>query len=181
MTKRLRLPALLALLMLLVASPAWAGNAMRASLQLTTVNVIFDPATVAARCPPGSPQALVQSAGSGELTSGAYAGAVDWSDEHCSLLRVVTKHEVAPVQDDSGLLTLVTPGGDVLHIAYESPGVFTGDLSLAGSWQHRGNGPYTTIHGTGIFAGAAGHGHMGFFDDSGDVTIDLNGDLSVGD
>jgi hypothetical protein len=54
------------------AIPAGAGNAMTASLDGIITGVNLDPDDVAARCPPGYPQAIAQSAFSGVPTSEAY-------------------------------------------------------------------------------------------------------------
>ncbi len=180
MTKLLRVAALLAALTVVVATPAAAGDAMTASLpEGSIVGFNLDPDDVAARCPPGYPQAIVQSAQSGVLTSEAYTGPVTASSEHCSLLLVVTEHDLAVIQIDAGELTLVTPDGDELYAAYKAPGVFTGDLTLVGPSQHRANGPYTITGGIGVFAGASGHGHLGIFADSEAGTWEMNGSLRL--
>ena len=180
MIKLLQVAVLLGALTVVGATPAATGNAMTASLpEGFIVGFNQDPAAVAARCPPGYPQAIVQSEQSGVLTSGAYTGPVTASSEHCSLLLVVTEHELAVIRIDAGVLTLVTPDGDELHATYKAPGVFTGDLTLVGPSQHRANGPYTITGGTGIFAGASGHGHLGILADSEGGTWDLNGSLEL--
>jgi hypothetical protein len=66
----------------------------------------------------------VLGAGSGELTSETYTGDVDDSTGHCSRPLAVTKHQLAVIQIDAGLLTLTMPSGDALHAAYRNPGVF---------------------------------------------------------
>jgi len=93
----------------------------------------------------------------------------------------VTNHDMAVVYIRAGLMTLVTPGGDTLGLAYKLPGVFTGDLTLTivGPSEHSANGPFTITSGTGIFAGASGHGHVGGLADSTSAGIDLNGSLQL--
>jgi hypothetical protein len=179
MFRLFRVAALLAALALLAASPAAAATPLRASLEGHIVGFNQDPAAVAARCPPGSPQAILQIAGSGVLTSEAYAGPVEFSEEHCSLLLVVTNHDLAVGYIRAGLMTMVTPGGDTLSFAYKLPGVFTGDLTLVGPSEHSANGPFTITGGTGIFAGASGHGHVGGLADSTSAGIGLNGSLQL--
>ncbi len=179
MTKLLRVAVLLAALTVVGATPAAAGNAMTASLEGFVVGFNQDPDAVAARCPPGFPQAIVQTAGSGVLTSEAYTGPVAYSSEHCTLLLVVTEHDLAVTRADAGELTLVKPDGDELYAAYKQPGVFTGDLTLVGPSQHRANGPYTITGGTGIFAGASGHGHVFGLGQGVGVTLEMNGSLQL--
>jgi hypothetical protein len=180
MIKLLRVAVLLAALTVVGATAAAAGNAMKASLpQGSIVGFNQDPDALAARCPPGYPQAIVQSVLMGVFTSEAYTGPVTASSEHCSLLLVVTEHDLAVIQIDAGVLTLRTPGGDELYATYKAPGVFTGDLTLVGPNQHRANGPYTITGGTGVFSGASGHGHLGILGGSEGGTWELNGSLRL--
>jgi hypothetical protein len=53
-------------------------------------------------------------------------------------------------------MVLATPAGDELFIDYRAPGVIKGNLFGANT--HTFHGPYSITGGTGIFAGASGHG-----------------------
>ena len=189
MTRACRVAALLAALMLVGAAPAAAANAMTASLELSIVGFTIDPDAVAARCPPVFPEApaewphaILQSAGTGTMTSEAYTGPITISESHCSMVLAVSEHQVAVVLIRAGRLTAVTPGGDTLTVAYRAPGVFKGDLTLVGARLHVANGPYTVTGGTGVLAGASGHGHIHVFDDGGPTgSLTLNGSLAVAD
>jgi hypothetical protein len=180
-----RIAALLAALMLTAASPVAGRGAMSASLEGSIVGFSIDPTAVAGRCPPAFPQtppewaqAILRSAGSGTLASAAYTGPVTFTAEHCTVIVVVTEHAQAVVRIRAGLMTITTPGGDTLSLAYEAPGVFRGDLFLVGPREHVGNGPYTITGGTGVFAGATGHGHMNVQDQGGPTApLTLNGSL----
>ena len=118
--------------MVVGAAPAAAANAMTAWLEGITVGFNPDPAAVAARCPAGY-EWILQTAGSGELTSEAYTGPVAYSTEHCSrvLAGTLTGHAVGKI--DAGVLMLVTPGGDMLHAAYRVPSCSTATFRLAGA------------------------------------------------
>jgi hypothetical protein len=172
MKAMLRVAAVVAALMLAGGTQAAAGNAMSASLEGTVVSVNTDPAAVATRCPAGF-NAIVQTEGSGELTSGAYTGPVDYSSEHCVRFLVVTNHELAVIKLGAGVLTIVTPDGDELHAAYTQTGVLTGGVTGVSS----NNGPFTITGGTEVFAGASGHGHVSANADGVIVTIEMNGSL----
>lgn len=176
-TRMLGVTALVVALVVVGAWPASAASPMRASLVVSGANVTFDPETVVARCGPRVPQGLVESWGSGELTSEAYSGPVRFEDVHCTVLAVQTPAEVAAIRIHAGLLTIITPHGE-FSLAFEAPGVFTGVFGVV-PWRHTGDGPYTITGGTGIFAGVSGHGHVRVLDDSGHVTVDLNGSLGV--
>lgn len=169
--------ALLAALFVVGVAPAAAGNALRASLEGTTVGFNPDPADVAARCPAGS-QWILQTAGSGELTSAAYTGPVDYSTEHCSRIVAgdLTDHAVGKI--DAGRLTLVTPSGDELYATYRGTFVFNGDVE-SNTWRSDVSQSFTITGGTGIFAGASGHGYFSVVDNSGAATLGMNGSLAL--
>jgi hypothetical protein len=192
MTRLFRMTVLVAALMLTSAAQvAAAGNAVRASMTGTPAGVNFDPAAVAERCPADfvGVGAIVQSAGSGELASEAYTGPVTYTDEHCTRPRQappdVFAREVTPLLIAAGMMTLATPTGDTLNLEFTNPGVLKGDLTLAGFNRHTFNGPYTITGGTGIFAGASGHGQIGGVAEGEGgpggivITLDLHGSLRV--
>jgi hypothetical protein len=176
MRKLLGAAVLLAALMVVGATPAAAGNAMRALLEGTTIGFIDDPAAVAARCPAGF-EWILQTAGSGELTSEAYTGPVDYTSEHCSRLLAGTLTDHAVGKADAGLLTLVTPSGDRLNVTYRGTFVFNGDTAVA--WRSDVSQSFLITGGTGVFAGASGHGHLPTVDNSGAVILALNGSLAL--
>lgn len=74
MFRLFRVAALFAALALLAASHAAPATPLRVSLEGAIVGFNQDPAAVAARCPPGAPQAILQIAGSGVLSSEACTG-----------------------------------------------------------------------------------------------------------
>lgn len=171
---RVAVAASLAAFVLVGASQATAGVAMEASMEGAVVGIIEDPAAVAARCPPGAPQAIVRSTGSGELTSVVYTGPVVYTEEHCTLLLAMRKDMgliVAYIR--AGEMDITTPAGDALSIAFKAPGVIYGPEGA-----HRLNGPYAITSGTGIFDGASGHGHVHGLAIT-TVSLTMNGSLIV--
>jgi hypothetical protein len=176
MTRLLRVTALVMTLVLAGAWPATAAEPMRASLQGITVGFSADPGALAARCPAGS-EWILRTAGSGQLSSEAYAGSVDYSTEHCSRVLAGTMPGHAVGKIAAGLLTLVTPGGDELYAAYEGTFVFNGDVAVA--WRSDVHQSFAITGGTGVFAGASGNGSFPTVDNSGAVTMALNGALDV--
>lgn len=187
-TKLLGPAALVGALMLVAASPAMAGNAMTASITADVDGIFLDqffPEMVEERCPPGSPQGIVRSSGSGTLTSEVYTGDVAITDEHCTLLLAARSDgELAVAYIRAAVLELeaLDPPGGTLTIAYSAPGVIKGDL-FAGPNVHTLNGPYTITEGTGGFAGATGHGHVSgsaeFTGVAYNISITLNGSLAL--
>jgi hypothetical protein len=79
---------------------------------------------------------------------------------------------------------VLTAAGGTLTMSQSAPGVLMGDL-FAGPNTHTGNGPYAITEGTGIFAGATGHGHVtGTATNAGGtpittITFELVGSLAV--
>ncbi len=141
------------------------------------VTADFDPGHVAQRCPAGwdTRQAAILSAvgGVGELTyqGQTYAATVDQS--HCSLPLPHTSspadllaRDVTPIDIEAGRMTITTSVGQ-LFVNYRAPGVFRGDLTFVGYNKHVFNGPYTVTGGTGLFANAAGDGHLHGFAEGG--------------
>lgn len=175
MTKALRVAVLLAALIVVGATPAAAGNAMRASLEGITTGFNPDPAAVAARCPAGF-EWILQTAGTGELTSETYAGPVTYTTEHCSrvLAGTLTDHAVGKI--DAGLLTL-SANGDELYATYQGTFVFNGEVGVA--WRSDVSQSFVITGGTGDFEGASGHGHFPGVDNNGAVTLALRGSLAL--
>ena len=176
-TKSVGVAALVATLMLVGASPVTAAGVIKASLEVTWLNVIGDPEAVAGRCGPEVPQVIVRGAGTGELTSEVYTGPIGWVEEHCTVGVDQASAGVLVDRIHTAFVTISTPGGEFSY-AYEATGVFTGVYGIV-PWRHTGEGPYTITGGSGIFDGATGHGHLSVLDDSGDISIDLNGSLAV--
>lgn len=146
-----------------------AGNShqLTTTFEGPTTGFITDPLAVAARCPEGF-QWILQSAGSGEMVSPGYAGQFTLTTEHCS--RWVTgppDRATGKVvgRIGRGLMTMTTPVGD-LTMAYDGTFVFEGDLSIS-AWVSKVNSSNAIVGGTGVFAGASGHGHIAITDQSG--------------
>ncbi len=159
---------------------AMANNShqLKGTIEGPTTGFIPDPAAVAARCPDGfeAPMAwILQTAGTGELTTLGYTGPVTYSSEHCSRwLTFPDGKTVGKVGD--GLLTMSTPSGDQLNLSYNATFVFEGDLSIM-VWETKVNMRYTIVGGTGVFEGASGRGHFAVTDNSGYGTGGLEGSL----
>lgn len=172
----LRVIALLATLTVAVAAAATAGgNAMRASLEGGTS--IISPDT--SGCPAGFDWFfIVYDAGTGTMTSDAYSGDVTWSGEHCTrILLAATEEHGHSVGKVVGTSTMVTPEGE-LYLEFHGTFVLNGTPPVA--YHTDATTPYTVTGGTGIFAGASGHGRIDVSDDQpGGITLESNGALKL--
>jgi hypothetical protein len=116
MTKLLRVAVLLAALTVVGATPAAAGNAMRASMTVDSSTLYFIPgdlfpAPVAERCGPATPQAIVGATAAGEMTSEVYTGPFTLTDEHCTLaVNIRNDGQLAVAHVRLGEMTLAAPG-----------------------------------------------------------------------
>lgn len=144
---------------------------------------IFDPDAVAARCPEGF-EWILQTFGSGELTTDVYTGEYTYSGEHCS-------RWLAGPPDSSdrtffgrvgdGVLTLATPEGDLV-VSYAGAFAFRGDLTIpeytSKVWlRYQVDGDDST----GVFAGASGRGLLLGEDQTGYQVVRLVGWLATQD
>lgn len=168
--KLIRLATAGALALMLLAAPAQAAtNTFHArTTQVTVLPPIADPAQVAANCPAGFAERgalLLRTVETVEVQTRVYSGTMhSVTDQHCSVPRppmskwIDGSKKVIPIQLEAGQMTLRTPSGDLLYISYRAPGVIKGDLF--GLNTHTFHGPYTITGGTGVFAGATGHGSL---------------------
>jgi hypothetical protein len=163
MRRTILLASVVALVTLAIAPSASAGGAMRASVTIDSIYIMpgdVFPDEVLARCGPSMPQAIVGGTASGQMVSDVYTGPITVTDQHCTLLRLANA-QTAVASIHSGQMTIeATEGPGTLEITYKAPGVMHGD-AFFGPNVHTFNGPYTITGGTGIFAGATGHGHLG--------------------
>lgn len=171
MTKPFRLAAATGVgLMMLVAAPADAAASTFyvQTTQVTVLALVGDPDQVAANCPAGFVERggrLLLTQETVQVESDVYTGTMQTvADQHCSVPRppmftwIDGSRTVIPIEFEAGQMTLATQAGDELFVSYRAPGVLKGDLF--GLNTHTFNGPYTITGGTGIFAGASGHGSL---------------------
>ncbi len=138
---------------------------------------IFDPGAVSARCPTGF-QWILETFGSGELTSDVYTGAFTYSGEHCSRWTTSppdSADRTFPGRVGDGVLTVTTPEG-ILVLTYSGAFAFRGDVTLP---------EFTTkvwlryqVDGhdsTGVFAGTSGRGVLWGNDQTGYQLLRLIG------
>lgn len=156
--------ALAVLLMAAVPATAADSHELWSMFQGPTVGFNDDPDAVAARCPDGF-QWIIQNAGDGWVQTPFYTGSVSFENEHCSAWLAFNPGR-ATGRIGSGMHTFTTPDGDVLTLAYHGGFRFAGDLDV-GVWQSNVELIYTVVNGTGVFAGASGHGLIGAVDNSG--------------
>jgi hypothetical protein len=121
---------------------------------------IFDPEAVAARCQEGF-EWILQTFGSGELTTDVYTGEFTYSGEHCSRWLAGppdSPHRAFPGRLTNGVLTLATPEGDLV-LTYAGVFVFRRDPTVA-EFASKVRLRYRVDGGdsTGVFAGASGRG-----------------------
>jgi hypothetical protein len=144
---------------------------------------IFDAEAVAARCPAGF-EWILQTFGSGELTTDVYSGEFTLSGEHCS--RWLTgppdsPNRRFPGQVGDGELTLATPEGNLV-LSYAGVFALQGDLSIpeytSKVWMtYRVDGGEST----GVFHDASGRGVLFVEDQTGYQTGRLVGWLATQD
>jgi hypothetical protein len=105
-------------------------------------------------------------------------GPFTYSSEHCS--RVVTMIPGgAQGKLAAGIIVLTFDTGE-LTLAYSGSWKFIGDLTT-GDGIAKAQQSYELLDGTGIFAGAKGHGQMGGVDDFHHVLFDIRGSLVLAD
>ena len=155
---------------MLVAAPAGATTSKfhLRTTQVTVLPPISDPNQVRANCPAGFAERgalLLRTQETVQAESDVYSGSMQsLADQHCSVPRppmstwLDGSRDVTPIQLEAGRMTLATSAGHQLFISYRAPGVIKGDLF--GLNTHTFNGSYTITGGTGIFAGATGHGSL---------------------
>lgn len=144
---------------------------------------IFDPEAVAARCPGGF-QWILQTFGSGQLTTDVYTGDFTYSGEHCS--RWLTGPPDSPDRGfpgrvGDGVMTLTTPKGDLV-LSYAGIFTFRGDVTIPDftskvRMRYRVDGDKST----GVFEGASGRGPLFVEDHTGYTTGRLVGSVAVDD
>jgi hypothetical protein len=176
---------ILALMLSLAAMPAATArdaDVVRGELEGGSIP-IFDPEAVAARCPEGF-EWILQTFGSGELTTDVYTGEFTYSGEHCS--RWLAGPPDSPDRAflgrlTDGVLTLATPEGDLV-LTYAGVFVFRGDPTIpeftSMVWlRYRVDGGDST----GVFAGASGRGLLLGEDQTGYQVVRLFGRLAAQD
>lgn len=153
---------------------ASGGNALRASGEGGLVPAPVDPATV---CPAEHTWFVVlDGSGAGYLTSGAYTGPVTWTGRHCTRL-VVEMSGLTVGKTGGGKQTFVTPGG-ALTIEHTGGFVLKGTFPV--DYRTDGVASFTVTGGTGVFAGASGHGRIDVVDSTtGGFSFTLNGSLKL--
>ena len=144
---------------------------------------VFDPEAVAAQCPAGF-EWILQTLGSGQLTSDVYTGTFDYSGEHCS--RWLTgppdradRWYLGRVGD--GVMTLTTPEGDLV-LSYAGIFAFRGDVTIpdftSKVWmRYRVDGDQSR----GVFENAFGRGFLLVEEHTGYQTGRLLGSLHTDD
>jgi hypothetical protein len=178
MRRVFRFSVVLLALMLIVSSPAMAGddpsqgNSFHASLDGWETGFIPGPFIPEGRCPAGT-EWILQTAGGGEA---AGFGTFDYTSEHCS--RVLTLTPAGAVGKlAAGIMVLTFDDGE-LTVAYEGTWKFDGDLTT-GEGIAKVHQSYEVVGGTGIFEGAKGHGYLGGVDDFHHILFDLRGSLKT--
>lgn len=136
----------------------------------------FVPGPNPGRCPAGTEWVFLTEGGGSAVGYGDFA----YSSEHCS--RIVTFTPAGAVGKlAAGELRLTFDGtDDELYISYRGTWKFDGDLTT-GAGIAKVHQSYEVTGGTGMFAGASGHGHMGGVVDFGRVLMDLDGGLHLAD
>lgn len=190
MKKRLGLAASLAALAAVVltaaAAGAGGGNSVRASLDATAQFGSMDPAALAA-CPAGYDWfVVIETVGTGTMTSDVYTGPVTWFEHHCTRLLLEQRAgttDAHTVGRNVGEQTVVTEDGDELYGSFSGHFVLDGFFP-SGEYEMHGGVAYTITGGTGIFEGATGHGHVAASDPGGfppgsNFHLDMNGSLRV--
>jgi hypothetical protein len=170
MKKLFRLFTATAATVMLVAAPAAAATSTfhARTTQMAVVGLSFDRGVVAANCPAGFAErggAFLTTQETVHVDSEVFSGTLhSVSDQHCSVPRppmstwIDGTRKVTPIELEAGHMVLATEYGDQLVLDYRAPGVIKGDL--LGVNTHTFNGSYTVTGGTGIFAGATGHGNV---------------------
>lgn len=173
---------LVLLLSSMPAATAHGASLMRAELEGGS-RPIFEPEAVGARCPAGF-EWILQTFGSGEITTDIYAGGFTFSGEHCS--RWLAGPPESPDRQffgrvGGGELTLTTPEGDLV-LSYGGGFAFQGDVTIP-EFTSRLLLRYRVEGGdsTGIFEGASGRGLLLGRDQTGAQSVRLVGWLSSRD
>lgn len=174
---RQALVALVVFVVVAAAAAAGGGNALRVSGEGWLFPYTMDPAEVAELCPAGHTWIVVlQGYGAGSLTSEAYTGDVAWSGRHCTRLVVERPGHITIGKTASLFMTFVTPEGE-LTIEHQGGFVLKGTFPV--DYRTDGTASYTVTDGTGVFAGATGHGHMDVVDSQDGFAFTLNGSLKL--
>jgi hypothetical protein len=115
---------------------------------------------------------MLFTAGTGEA---AGLGTFNYTTEHCS--RVVTPTPAGAIGKlAAGVLVLTFDEANELYIGYQGTWQFDGNL-LTGGGTAKVHQSYEVIGGTGLFAGAEGHGHFGGVDAFHQILMELDGGL----
>lgn len=126
------------------------------------------------RCPAGT-EWILQTAGVGEA---AGYGSFEYTSEHCSRVTAVIPSG-AQGKLAAGIMVFTFDNGE-LTLGYQGSWKFVGDLSI-GAGVADVQQSYEVLEGTGIFAGAKGHGQIGGVFDFGEVYFDITGSLVPAD
>lgn len=181
MSRLLRATALLAAVAMAAASAATAdGNAMKMTLHSPVSVASGDTSS----CPTGYLWVgTLHDDGPGTMVSTAYSGDVTFTADHCTRIlvnqRAGTPDAIA-VGKIVGTQTVVTPEG-ILHFDFQGTFVLKGAFPM-GDFTTDGTMSWTVTGGTGVFAGAAGHGAGDIHQEplSG-LTLEMNGALQLND
>lgn len=175
MNKIVRIAFIALVLVLIAAMPAVAendgphGHSFHATIDGWETG--FSPGPNPGRCPAGT-EWMIFTAGSG--VADGY-GAFEFTTGHCS--RVVTLTPSGAVGKlAAGVMVLTFDEENVLELGYKGTWQYDGDLTT-GEGIAKVHQSYEVLDGTGMFAGAKGHGHVGGVFDFHRVLMDLDGGL----
>ena len=148
------------------------GNAFHASVDGWETGIIPGASIPEGRCPTSAGWILL-TAGDGEADG---LGTFHYTTEHCAWLVETTPARFVG-KLAAGIMVLDFEDGE-LTLAFQGNWRFDGNLNT-GEGIGTFNQSYEVIDGTGIFAGASGHGSMDGVDDVHNILMDLHGGLKL--